>query len=365
MPGTPPRERFADPEGNLSMSQLLNLRSDTQTLPTEAMLEAMSAAELGDDTYREDPTVIRLEERVAEMLAREASMLVLSGTMANLVSLMVHCRPGDEFFVDAQAHVIRSEAGGYAGVAGVAPVFVEGRRGHPAPEALRAGIHDPDVHRPHPRLLWLENTHNRAGGTVMGIEHQRSLVEIARDSGLATHLDGARIFNAAIALGLPVDHLADGADTVYVDLTKGLSCPMGALVAGDLSFIEEARNKRRALGGGMRQAGIIAAAGLVALETMVDRLEDDHALARWLAERLAEIDGYDVDVDAVETNIVFADVSRLGGSQLVAERLLAKGLIVLGSPPSEIRMVTHRHIGRPEAETALRLLAGLAEETRR
>jgi threonine aldolase len=326
------------------------------------MLEAMSAAVLGDDTYREDPTVIRLEERVAEMLVMESSMLVVSGTMANLTSLMVHCRAGDEFFVDAQAHVIRSEAGGYAGVAGVAPVFVEGDRGHPRPEALRAAIHPADVHRPRSRLLWLENTHNRAGGSVLGTDQQRSLVEIATAAGLATHVDGGRLFNAAIALGLPVQRLVEGVDSVYVDLTKGLSCPMGALVVGDKDFVDEARNRRRALGGGMRQAGIIAAAGLVALDTMIDRLEDDHVLARWLAERLAEIDGYRVDLDAVETNIVFADVSDLGEAREVAKRLEDGGLIVLPSPPSEIRLVTHRHVGQPEAETALGVLARVAEE---
>lgn len=343
---------------------MVNLRSDTQTLPTEAMLEAMSAAELGDDTYREDPTVVRLEEQVAEMLAMEASLLVLSGTMANLVSLMAHCVAGDAFFVDAGAHVVRSEAGGYAGVAGVAPVFVDGVRGHPTPEALQAAIHPPDVHRPRPRLLWLENTHNRAGGTIMPVHDQQALVAIARSSGLATHLDGARIFNAAVGLNIPVHELAKGMDSVYVDLTKGLSCPLGALLAGNATFVDEARRRRRALGGGMRQAGIIAAAGLVALENMVDRLEDDHLLARWLGERLADVEGYQVDVDAIETNIVFADVSRLGDAKSVAERLLADGLIVLASPPSQIRLVTHRHVGREEAETALGILRDLAAERR-
>ena len=346
------------------MNRPVNLRSDTQTLPTEAMLRAMSEAELGDDTYREDPTVIRLEEEIAEMLDREAALLVLSGTMANLVSLMVHCRPGDEFFVEARAHVIRSEAGGYAGIAGAVPAFVEGRRGHPLPESLRAMLHGPDIHRPHPRLLWMENTHNRAGGTVMGIDHQRSLLGIASEAGLATHLDGARVFNAAVSLDLPVDQVADGYDSVYIDLTKGLSCPMGALVAGQRSFVEEARSRRRALGGGMRQAGVIAAAGLVALRTTIHRLEDDHIHARWLAERMAEIDGYDVDAEAPETNIVFAGVSKLGGSDIVTARLMEKGLIVLSSPPSDIRMVFHRHIGSKEAETALRILDNLAKEAR-
>jgi threonine aldolase len=346
------------------MNRPVNLRSDTQTLPTEAMLRAMSEAELGDDTYREDPTVIRLEEEIAEMLDREAALLVLSGTMANLVSLMVHCRPGDEFFVEARAHVIRSEAGGYAGIAGAVPAFVEGRRGHPLPESLRAMLHGPDIHRPRPRLLWMENAHNRAGGTVMGVDHQRSLLAIASEAGLATHLDGARVFNAAISLGLPVDQVAEGYDSVYIDLTKGLSCPMGALVAGRRSFVEEARSRRRALGGGMRQAGVIAAAGLVALKTTIHRLEEDHIHARWLAERMSEIDGYDIDAESPETNIVFAGVSKLGGSDNVAARLMEKGLIVLSSPPSDIRMVFHRHIGSKEAETALRILDSLAKEPR-
>ncbi|MGH8915080.1 MAG: threonine aldolase family protein, partial [Acidimicrobiia bacterium] len=238
----------------------------------------------------------------------------------------------------------------------------DGERGHPSPDALQARLHGPDVLRPHPRLLWTENTHNRAGGTVMTPGHQRSLLGVAADFGLATHLDGARIFNAAAALGLPVEQVAAGFDSVYVDLTKGLSCPMGALVAGDRAFVEEARARRRALGGGMRQAGIIGAAGLVALETMIDRLEDDHANARWLAERLAGIDGYGVEAHLVETNIVFADVSGLGPSSEVAARLLDMGLIVLNSPPSEIRMVFHRHIGRAETETALRILEVLAGE---
>ncbi len=187
------------------MSQPINLRSDTQTLPTEAMLEAMSGAELGDDTYREDPTVRRLEDRVAEMLARESALLVLSGTMANLASLMVHCRPGDEFFVDANAHVVRSEAGGYASIAGVAPTTVEGRRGHPLPEALKAKIHGPDVHRPNSRLLWLENTHNRAGGTVMSTDHKAALLQVVKPGTLNRRQRRGR--GEALALQFVADRL--------------------------------------------------------------------------------------------------------------------------------------------------------------
>jgi threonine aldolase len=293
----------------------------------------MSRAALRDDTYREDPTVRKLEERVSGMLSRESALLVVSGTMANLVSLMVHCRPGDELFVDGQAHVMRSKAGGYAGIAGVAATTLEGHRGYPSPASLRARMHMPDVHRPRARLLWMENSHSRAGGTVMGPELQASLLQAAAELGLATHLDGARIFNAAISLGLPVESLASGFDSVYVDLTKGLSCPLGTLVVGEHSFIQEARHRRRALGGGMRQAGVIAVCGLVALDTMIDRLEDDHNLARWLAEQIAGINGYILNPEDVETNIVLADVSQIGESSDVAGRLLHKGLIVLNSPP--------------------------------
>lgn len=340
----------------------VNLRSDTQTLPTQGMLEAMGDAALGDDTYREDPTVSQLEERVAEMFSRNAALLLLSGTMANLVALMVHCRPGDEIFVDEDAHVVRSEAGGYAGVAGVVATFIEGERGHPTPEGLRSRLHQSDVHRPNPRLLWLENTHNRAGGTIMSQEVRESLLSMARDAGLAAHLDGARVFNAATALDLPVAELGRGFDSVYMDLTKGLSCPLGALLVGDDAWIEEARQKRRMIGGGMRQAGSIAACGLFALDTMVERLSDDHQMARRLAEQIAEIEGCAVDPSSVETNIVFVDVTTLGRSTDVARGLSQMGVIVSDYPPSQIRLVAHRQIGIVEADTAVSALQSLAAD---
>lgn len=322
----------------------------------------MGKADLGDDTYREDPTVVQLEERVADLLARDSALLLLSGTMANLVALIVHCRPGDEFFVDADAHVVRSEAGGYAAVAGAVATTVEANRGHLTPSGLLTRLHGRDVLRPNPRLLWLENTHNRAGGTILDQNLKEILLSIARDAGLATHLDGARVFNAATALGLPVADLCHGFDSVYLDLTKGLSCPFGALLVGDGDFIEEARQRRRSIGGGMRQAGLIAACGLVALDTMVDRLRMDHELAQTIAEGIAEIEGYAVDPASVETNIVFVDVSRLGESTEVSKRLAERGMLVSDYPPGHIRLVTHRHISTTEADSALMVMRHVAAE---
>jgi threonine aldolase len=343
---------------------VINLRSDTQTLPTRRMYEAMASAPIGDDTYFEDPTVLRLEERVAALMGMESAMLVLSGTMANLVALMTWCRPGDELFVDEHAHVVNSEAGGYAAVAGVVPHLVEGERGHPLPLALRRSVLARDVHRPRPRLMWLENTNNRAGGTVMTVDHHREITAAARDASLNVHLDGARIFNAACVLGVEPDRLTTGVDSVYVDLTKGLACPMGALLAGPADFIQEARHVRRRIGGGMRQAGVFAACGMVALDDLVDRLDQDHALARWLAERIAEIEGFAIDPATVETNIVNVDVSALGEAGELAAAFADEGLLVTARPPGGIRLVTHLQVTRQLAEVALRVLEDVATAQR-
>lgn len=321
----------------------------------------MAAAELGDDTYFEDPTVQRLEERIAACLGMEASLLVMSGTMANLVALLTLCRPGDEIYADPSAHVLNSEAGGYSAIAGVAPMLLKGTRGHPLPDSLGHAIPGRDVYRPRPRLLWLENTNNRAGGTVMPIAQQRTLVAVAHERSLAIHLDGARLFNAAVSLGTEPRELAEGMDSVYVDLTKGLACPMGALLAGSKNYIDEARYRRRLVGGGMRQAGVIAACGLVALETLVDRLVEDHLLARWLAQRIAEIDGYRIDLDKVDTNIVNVNVSRIGDTGTVVAALREEGLLVTSRPPDMIRIVTHLQITQAMAEDALRVMEQVAQ----
>ena len=333
---------------------LINLRSDTQTLPTEAMRRAMAEAELGDETYGEDPTVERLEQMAAERLGTEAALLVISGTMANLVSLMTHCVPGDEMFVDRDGHVVYYESGGLAGIAGVMPTYVDSERGHILPEALAGAIRRPKVHYPRSRLVWLENTHNRAAGSVMSLAQQRGVEAVARSHRLAVHLDGARVFNAAAAQGVAARELASGVDTLMIDLTKGLSCPLGALLLGPRDFIDEARFRKQRLGGGMRQAGIIAACGIVALETLVDRIADDHTLARWLAERLAEIDGLVIDPASVETNMLYVDVSALGSSTDVVDQLHRDGVLVSDRPPGHIRIVTHLQVTYELAAEAVR-----------
>lgn len=340
---------------------MINLRSDTQSLPTSAMRQAMADAEVGDDTYGEDPTVRRLEERVADLLGTEAAMLVLSGTMANLAALLVHCAPGDEVFLDGDVHVLRNETGGLAQVAGVVPSVVDSVRGHPRAAALAAAITGSDIHRPRSRLLWLENTHNRAGGTVLSVEEQRALLDVAIDHGLLTHIDGARIFNAATALGVDVRTLVAGVDSVYVDLTKGLSCPMGALLAGSQEFVEAARRRRRVLGGGMRQAGIMAACGLVALDEVLPRLSEDHERAQSLARGLADIDGITVP-DEVESNMVFADVSLLGGAAIVTSALRQRGVLVSPRPPDHVRLVTYLQIDDRAISEALRRATDVAEK---
>jgi threonine aldolase len=343
------------------LSSIVNLRSDTQTMPTAAMLKAVSEAELGDDTHREDPTVRALEERVAAMTGFEAALLVLSGTMANLVALMTHCRPGDEVFLDRDAHVLVAEAGGLARIAGAVPTVVAGERGHPLPGDLAAKIRPPDVIRPRPRLVWLENTHNLAGGTVLTPDKQTGITQVARRHGLMVHLDGARVPNAAAALGLPWTALTEGVDSAYLDFTKGLSCPMGAVVVGSRDFVEQARHHRRVLGGGMRQAGFMAACALNALDDMVDRISEDHETAKLLARLLAASDHYRV-VAPPETNLVVVDVSGLGPPSTVADRLSAAGVLVSLRPPHNLRLVTHAGITSGHVRTAVNRMEAVAKE---
>lgn len=322
----------------------INLRSDTQTLPTPAMLEAIATAPLGDDTYDEDPTVARLEALAAERLGTEAALLVPSGHMGNLVALMVHAGPGDEVVLDRDSHVFYYEVGSLASVAGLMPWPLPSRAGCLDPDEVVAAIRERDLHYPRARLLCLENTHNRSGGRVVPVDRHRALCRVAHERGLAVHLDGARIFNAAIAAGVPVTEYTRDVDSVMVCLTKGLSCPLGSLLAGSRAFVQRADEVRRRLGGGMRQAGVIAAPGIVALTTMVDRLVEDHRNARRLAEGIVAIPGLAVDLPAVETNMVYVDHRGTGlPTEEVLRRLAAGGVIGSGRPPHQIRLVTHRH----------------------
>jgi threonine aldolase len=333
---------------------ILNFRSDTQTLPTEEMLEAMRNAELGDDVFGEDPTVNRLQEMSARMLGKQAALLVISGTMGNLVSLMTHASGlGGEVIVDPEAHVFYYEGGGLCSIAGWTPMPVASHAGLLDPDEVAAAIREPNIHYPSPRLLCLENTHNRSGGRVTPLDLHRKLCAVAKEHGLAVHLDGARIFNAAIAAGVAASDYAADADSVLFCLSKGLSCPLGSVIVGDGEFIERARYHRKRIGGGMRQAGIIAAAGIVALEKMIDRLADDHANAKLLARGVSEIPGLAVDVPSVETNMVNIDHTGTSlSTDEVVDKLKAAGVLVSGRPPKAIRMVTSRHTGKAEVEEA-------------
>ncbi len=345
--------------------EVINLRSDTQTLPTPQMLQAIATAELGDDTYDEDPTVARLEAMAAERMGKEAALLVPSGHMGNLVALMVHARPGDEVLLDRESHVFCYETGSMASVAGVMPLALPSVEGRIDPADVAAAIRPADVHYPRPRLLCLENTHNRSGGRVVPLSLHVELCRVAHEHGLSVHLDGARIFNAAIAAGVDATAFTEHVDSVMFCLSKGLSCPLGSLLCGSRAFIEEAEHVRRRLGGGLRQAGVIAAPGIVALTSMIDRLAEDHALARRLAEGLAKIEGLHVDVDAVETNMVMVDHAATGlHATRMADLLRAHGVITSTRPPHHVRLVTHRHHDAAAIDEAIRRIARALQQRR-
>ncbi len=329
---------------------MVDLRSDTVTQPTPEMREAMATARVGDDVFREDPTVQELEALAARMVGQGAGLFCASGTMANLVAVLTHCQRGDALLVDAEAHVVHYEAGGMSSLAGVFPQTVRSRDGHPTPEELEPHRSPPDVHRPRLRLVWLENTHNRAGGVAYPPERIAATAFWAHQQGLRVHLDGARLFNAAVALGVPAAQLASAVDSVMVSLSKGLSAPAGSVLCGSREFVEEARRWRKALGGGMRQVGVLAAAGLVALREMVDRLAEDHRRARALAAGLAELPGVEVDLARVHTNIVLA---RVADAPALVRRLQGAGVLALPLDARTVRFVTHRHIEDADVERAV------------
>lgn len=341
----------------------INLSSDTQTLPTDAMYEAMRAAPLGDDMTGDDPTVNRLEALAAKKMGKEAAMLVASGTMGNLVALMTHATPGDEIIIDADAHIYYYEAGSMANIGGLMPKVVPSNRGMLDPDDIAAAIRKKDQHYPSPRVLCLENTHNRSGGRVVPTVLHEELCKVAHDRGLSVHLDGARVFDAAIAAGVPVSDFTKSVDSVMFCLSKGLSCPIGSIVAGSASFIERARLVRKRVGGAMRQAGIIAACGIVALETMIDRLAEDHAHAKTLADGINAIPGLSVDVDTVETNMVYVDhtSSDLSTGEVLL-RLGEAGVLASDRAPTHIRFVPNRHHGDDEiAEALTRIQRGMSQ----
>jgi threonine aldolase len=330
----------------------IDLRSDTVTKPTEAMLEAMRHAELGDDGREGDPTVRRLEALAAQRVGKEAALFVPSGTMANLVALLAHAVPGGEVVLEAGTHVVRLEMGGIAAVAGLSYRPLPGRRGAIELEALREAI-NPSLlpNRLATALVVQETSHNAAGGAVLPLEHMAALYDVAHTKAIPVHTDGARLFNAAVALGVPADRITAHTDTVSFCLSKGLSAPVGSMLAGPAAFIARARAFRRMVGGNLRQAGVIAAAGIVALDEMVDRLAEDHRMAARLARGLAAVDPTLVAPDEIETNIVAVNVGRDAAQW--STRLAEKGVLVGPSGSATLRFVTHRHIGAAEVDQAV------------
>jgi len=339
------------------MDERVDLRSDTVTTPTPEMREAMFRAEVGDDGRGEDPTVQRLEQEAAARMGHAAGVFTISGTMGNLTALMTHLRPGEEALLEAHAHILTYEAGGIAAVAGAQPRALPGERGRIPLEMIAEAIEPGSSHRPRTALLCLENTHNLAGGTVLDPDYTKAACRLAHERGLSVHLDGERIFNAAVALGAPVTSLTADCDSVMFGLSKGLGAPLGSVLTGSVSFIREARRRRQRLGGGMRQAGIIAAAGLVALDTMIERLAEDHANARRLGEGIAALDPRLTDLSRVQTNIVLLDTGPLGlEAKEACGRLERAGLRTLPVGARTVRLVTHKDVQAAHIERALAIL---------
>jgi threonine aldolase len=341
------------------LMRVVDLRSDTLTRPTPAMSRAMAAAPVGDDVFGEDPTVNRLEAMAADRMGKEAALFVASGTMGNLVSLLVHCARGEEIILGGSAHTYFFEQGGSAAVGGIHPRTLPNQPdGTLALADIEGAIRPDNVHFPRTRLIVLENTHNLCNGHPLDINYMKAVGDIARRNGLKIHVDGARIFNAAAALDVPVAKLAAEADSVSFCLSKGLSAPVGSVVCGSRAFIVEARRARKILGGGMRQAGVLAAAGIVALDEMTERLAEDHANARRLAEGLAAMPGVSLDPDQIHTNIVYFEVNRpdMTIPELI-QRLDENGARMLPVGTGRIRAVTHYHISSEDIEYVLGVAA--------
>ncbi len=320
----------------------VDLRSDTVTLPTPAMRRAMAEAELGDDVYGEDPTVNRLQERAAELLGHEAALFTPSGTMANEIAIKVWTQPGDAILVDAESHILHYELAGPAVIAGVQAETYPIADGSFELADIAARVRTADDHTPGTRLLCIENTHNRCGGTILPPEWMPDLRFLTQQRGLKLHLDGARLFNAAVACGTSPTAWTQYVDSVMIAFSKGLCCPVGSVLAGSREFIREAHRVRKLLGGGMRQVGVLAAACLVALDTMIDRLADDHARAKRLAEAIAELPGFSVNLRTVQTNMVYVHTAR---PALEIERALAeRGVLCIALDPHRLRLVTHKDI---------------------
>jgi threonine aldolase len=336
-------------------SGAIDLRSDTVTKPTPAMREAMAAAEVGDDVYGEDPTINRLEARAAEVFEREAAIFVPTGSMGNQIAIRLHTQHGQEVICESRSHLVDWEMAMVAAFAGCQLRAVAAERGILTWDGIQSVLLPKIYYRAAAGLISLENTHNRGGGTVTPLEVLEEIWEGAREAGLPTHLDGARVFHAATFLGIGVAKLTRGFDTVMFCLSKGLCAPVGSMLVGSRELIDRARSYRKALGGGMRQAGVLAAAGLIALDEMTHRLAEDHANARLLAEGLAELPEVEIDLGAVQTNLVIFQLKDRAHDALVS-RLKRRGVLASTVNPPGIRLVTHHDVSRDDCELALAIL---------
>ncbi len=331
----------------------IDLYSDTQTRPTAAMRDAMASAPVGDEQRGEDPTTNRLCEMVADMLGKEAAVFMPSGTMCNQIAILVHCRPGDEIVADRTAHIINSEGGGPAVFAGVMLKPVDGVRGIFTAEQAQEAIRRARRHAPRTRMIEIEQTANSGGGSIWPLETIRSVGAVAKEHGLIFHMDGARLLNAVVASGVPARDFAEPFDSLWLDLSKGLGCPVGAVLAGSADFIEQAWQWKQRMGGAMRQSGSIAAAGVHALEHHVDRMAEDHENAQFFAEAIANLPGIRVEPDRIETNMVFFDVSQTGLTAAeLHQRLLDRGVRIGENDQYRMRVVTHLDVTRDQIAKA-------------
>jgi len=340
------------------LKKIIDLRSDTVTKPSKEMRRAMATAKVGDDVFGDDPTVNLLQEKVADMLEKEATLFVPSGTMANLIAILTHTNPGDEVIMEKESHTFNYEVGGAAALAGVQINPLIGDRGILEQEQVEEAIRMPNVHIPQTKLICIENTHNRGCGAIYPMKKIRTIYQLAEERKLKMHLDGARLFNACVATGFAVKEYAKYFDSLTFCFSKGLGAPVGSILAGSKEFIKKAHRYRKMLGGGMRQVGILAAAAIYALDNNVKRLAEDHLHAKMLANALAKMDGFQVNPDHVETNIVVFDVSNSGMSvNQAVEKMEEKGVLLVPFGATLVRAVTSLAVSREDIEKAIEVFS--------
>lgn len=332
----------------------IDLRSDTVTRPTPAMREVIAKAEVGDDVFGDDPTVNKLQEKVAQLFGRQAALYVPSGSMGNLVAIKTHTVHGDEIICEESCHVLNYEAGSFAAVSGLVAHTFRGHHGVFTRAEVEPYIKHQSLHTPGTRVIAVENTHNHAGGTIFPLEEIKKLSELAKEQNIRMHLDGARIWNAHVATGISLAEYAQYFDSISCCFSKGLGAPIGSMIVGDSEYIEKARRFRKMLGGGMRQVGLLAAAALYAVENNIPRMAEDHQNARKLAENLATLKGINIDLESVQTNIVIFDIRETGQTvPQILQALKAEGVLAVQFGAAKIRCVTHLDVNSADIETAL------------